>query len=168
MTMLSTLELRNFRCFEQHVLELQARTLLVGKNNAGKSTVEALRLVSLVTERMLNLPLKPPPPELELPAYIRGFRPSLESIAVHKEGVFYRYGSPPAVILASFGNGSSLEIHLGDNRMIFAIVRGSGGHVATTRPAIEAAAIPRVSILPRSCTSMRLTGRLLASRRDEA
>ena len=60
--MITSLTLENFRGFDKHVIHFKQKTLLVGKNNAGKSTcVEALRLVSLVTERLANLSWKRPP-----------------------------------------------------------------------------------------------------------
>ncbi|PYS69901.1 MAG: hypothetical protein DMF73_13950 [Acidobacteria bacterium] len=45
--MLTKLILRNFRGFENHELPLRETTVIVGRNNAGKSTVvEALRLAA--------------------------------------------------------------------------------------------------------------------------
>ena len=53
--MLARLRLRNFRGFDEHVVPLRKLTLIVGANNAGKSTiVEALRLVALVVNRFLR------------------------------------------------------------------------------------------------------------------
>jgi len=54
--MLLELRLKNFRSFEDHVVPLRPTTLVVGRNNAGKSSlVEALRLLSLVTTRFRAL-----------------------------------------------------------------------------------------------------------------
>jgi AAA15 family ATPase/GTPase len=47
--MLRTLRLRNYRCFRDHTVTFQPSTVVVGKNNAGKSTiVEALHLIAAV------------------------------------------------------------------------------------------------------------------------
>jgi AAA domain, putative AbiEii toxin, Type IV TA system len=147
--MLTRLELTNFRCFENHVVEFPLHALIVGKNNAGKSTcVEGLRLVSLVTERMRNLPIKPPPSGLDLPGRYKGFRPSLGSIFIHKECLFHRYGDPPAKVRAVFSNGSSLEVYVGDEMALHAVVFDAQGNLAITRGSIEEAQIHRVSILP--------------------
>src|SRR4051794_18078755 len=63
--MLVNLRLRNYRCFQDHELPFRALSILVGKNNAGKSSVaEALRLISLVTARHDRLPFKNPPASL--------------------------------------------------------------------------------------------------------
>ncbi len=57
--MLTELRLINFRCFKDHVIPLRRNTIIVGKNNAGKSTViDALRLVSChLTTRNETWPL---------------------------------------------------------------------------------------------------------------
>ncbi len=64
--MLRSIEFQNYRCFEEHSLPVNKETIIVGRNNAGKSTiVEGLRLISLITQRYKNLnykSVKPPPP----------------------------------------------------------------------------------------------------------
>jgi hypothetical protein len=50
---LTSLRLQNFRGFKDHRVPLRELTVLVGANDAGKSTlVEALRLVDLVEDRL--------------------------------------------------------------------------------------------------------------------
>ena len=50
--MIESLILQNFRCFHKHEIPFREKTIIVGKNNAGKSSIiEALRLVSIVSER---------------------------------------------------------------------------------------------------------------------
>jgi recombinational DNA repair ATPase RecF len=50
--MLRQLRMQNFRCFDDHTIIFEPNTVVVGKNNAGKSSViEALRLVSAVVNR---------------------------------------------------------------------------------------------------------------------
>jgi AAA15 family ATPase/GTPase len=50
--MLNEITLQNFKCFNNNVIPFRPITIVVGRNNAGKSTIiEALRLVSLVANR---------------------------------------------------------------------------------------------------------------------
>jgi predicted ATP-dependent endonuclease of OLD family len=66
--MLTQLRLKNFRCFDDHTIPLRPTTIIVGRNNAGKSTiVEALRLVSLVENRYGALNFTSPPDWLDIP-----------------------------------------------------------------------------------------------------
>ncbi len=147
--MITSLRLRNFRCFDDHTVELNGKTLLVGRNNAGKSTcVEALRIVSVVTERIGNLVWKDPPPDADIPTRSKGVRPSLESIAIHRDCLFHRYGVPPALISTAFANGSRLDVHVGSEFVVHAVAYAPNGRPVRTREAALAAGIPRVSILP--------------------
>ncbi len=147
--MLTRLELSNFRCFSNHKVELQKKTLLVGKNNAGKSTcVEALRLISVVTERLSGLRLQSPPRWTGLPFRAKGVSPSLEGIEIHRSSLFYNYGDPPAVVSATFENEARLEVHIGPELELHAVIYDSDGDYANSRQSINAAQVPRVSILP--------------------
>src|SRR4051794_10174294 len=76
---LQTVTLRNFRRFRDHEVAFSERTLLVGANNAGKSTViQALSLVSLVANRVRGLNFTATPEWLaETPAAAWGVSPSL-------------------------------------------------------------------------------------------
>lgn len=147
--MLKTLTLKNFRCFENHVIDFADKTLLVGKNNAGKSTcVEALRLVSIVTMKLGKANLINPHHSFDLPAGLCGVAPKVDFIDVHKECVFNRYGSAPALISALFKNGARLDVFVVEGYRVFGVVYCKDGKMAKTRSAVESASIPIVAILP--------------------
>lgn len=147
--MLKTVTLKNFRCFRDHTIELENKTLIVGKNNAGKSTcIEGLRLVSLVTERLGSLHLHPPPSWADLPRRAAGVSPSLESIEIHGSSLFHNYGEPPAIVSAKFDHGSRVDVHVGPELALHAVIYDQEGEPANKRSLITAAQIPRVSILP--------------------
>ncbi|PTY02373.1 ATP-dependent endonuclease [Verrucomicrobia bacterium LW23] len=147
--MLTRLNLHNFRCFSDHTIEFSGQSLLVGKNNAGKSTcVEGLRLVSLVTERMYTLGFKSAPESLDMPLHSKGLRPSIDSIFIHSECLFYGYGNAPAKVTATFTSGSKIEILVGEKMEIFAQIFLANGKRVTSRDALKSANIPKVSILP--------------------
>jgi hypothetical protein len=149
MPTLTNLKLQNFRCFSDHKVELQQKTLLVGRNNAGKSTcVEALRLVSLVTERLDSLHIHAPPSWTDLPIKAKGVAPSLESIEIHANSLFNNYADPPAVVSAQFDHGSRVDVHIGPDLELHAVIYNQEGEPAFTRSRIKDALIPRVSILP--------------------
>jgi hypothetical protein len=93
-------------------------TILVGKNNAGKSTVaEALRLISLVTRRHDRLPFKRPPDEFQLPIRSVGIAPALAAIEIEYKTLFHRYGEPPAEVVAKFANGTSIHVYVSTERI---------------------------------------------------
>ena len=95
--MLVELGLENFKCFSRHVVPLRPLTIIVGRNNAGKSTIiEALRLVSLVANRLERLPVHEVPRWLDIASVNVGVTPSLENQDFNFESVFRRLGNPPA------------------------------------------------------------------------
>jgi hypothetical protein len=147
--MISSLTLKNFRCFENHTIEFPLKSLLVGKNNAGKSTcVEGLRLVSIVTERLANLTWRYPPPQGGIPVSSKGASPSIDSISIHKDCLFFRYGKGPGLVSAQFGNGSRLDVYVTEDLYVHAVVYDQRGRAANSRVGALSAGIPRVSILP--------------------
>jgi hypothetical protein len=120
--MLTKIRLTNFRGFADHELPLQPLTLIVGRNNAGKSTIiEALRFISLATARYRTLNYTDPPDELGLSETHRGISPSLRDFGVERRNLFHRYGAPPATITAEFANAGSIVVYLLGDDDIFII-----------------------------------------------
>ena len=106
--MLRQLHLSNFKCFNSHPVPFDQTTVLVGKNNAGKSTiVEALHLVAAVVNRKAAS-FVPPPRWAELPRFQMGIAPSVAHLDLDLSKVFHRYGEPPAVITAGWRRASQL------------------------------------------------------------
>lgn len=89
--MLKCLDIENFRCFERHHVPLQPFTMIVGVNNAGKSTIaEALRLISVVVSRYEDLSFGSAPSWTGLGPQIRGVRPSSSNLGINFETIFHK------------------------------------------------------------------------------
>ena len=147
--MLSTLRLANFRCFSEHEIELQELSVIVGSNNAGKTTIaEALRLVSLVTSRYSTLNYHDPPAWLEIPKRLRGCRPSIEGLQIRSETLFHRYGNPPAQITAKFPSVATVEIYIGPEAQLHSVITTESGEVIRTKSKALKLNLPLVNILP--------------------
>ena len=147
--MLIQLRIRNFRGFRNHVLPLRRATLVVGRNNAGKSTVvEALRLVSIVTTRFRSLGYREAPDWGEIPKREYGVRPSLKGIDLNFETLFHRYGDPPAVVEATFDNNTSIVVYVGGEDRVHAVVFDDRGRPVRTKAAALRLDLPEVEILP--------------------
>lgn len=147
--MLKELRLQNFRCFSDHTVPLRARSIVVGRNNAGKSTVvDALRLLSLVTSRYQALPFRPPPKRGSLPKREVGVSPSLEGLDFNLENLFHRYGEPPAVITARFDNDVIVKIYVEPNAAIHAVIYDTQANIIDTRARALALHLNPVAIMP--------------------
>ena len=159
--MLRELKIRNFRGFADHQLPLKNLTVIVGKNNAGKTTlVEALRLLSVVVSRYKNLPYRQPPDWTNLPLRDYGVSPSLRNLEINFRSIFHRYQEPPAHIVGIFENESSVSIYLNDNEEIYAVIRNSSGDVIKGKNQAEEAGLPPVSIMPQ-VTPVQLSEKIL-------
>lgn len=125
---LVSLRLVNYRGFGDHTIPFRPSTVLVGRNNAGKSTiVEALRFVSLVTARYRTLPYVVAPRWSTFGRGHRGIAPSLSGLEFAWEGLFHQYDEPPAEVTASFSDGKRIAIQLGPRESIHAVLFGPGG-----------------------------------------
>ena len=161
--MLQELRLRNFRGFSNHRLPLKDLTVIVGKNNAGKTTlVEALRLLSIIVSRYKNLTYRQPPGWTDLPQREYGVSPSLRNLEINFQGVFHRYDPPPAHIEGIFNNGSSVSIYINENKEIHAVIKNPKGNIIKNKHQAQKANLPLVSIMPQ-VTPVQLTERILTS-----
>lgn len=139
--MITELHLTNFRGFEDHVVPLKPLTIIVGRNNAGKSTIaEALRLVSLVVSRFKG-DLADIPSRWEFPRNRRGPHP-FKNLEINLQSVFHGYGEPPAFVRAKFSTGEIVEVTISRDEIIARRTR-SKSHRGTTSSGLS-----RVSILP--------------------
>lgn len=147
--MLIRLVIQNYRCYENHEIELKEETIAIGKNNAGKSTlIEALRLISIITQRYQRLNFYPAPRWTNLHRSYLGVSPSIKNIKYLFEGDFYRYGEPPAKITAYFSNNLKIELYVGENGQLFAVLYDAFGKQIKNKPKAISANFPVINILP--------------------
>lgn len=147
--MLKDLRLQNFRCFSDHTVPLRERSIVIGRNNAGKSTlVDALRLVAIVASRYQALHFRSPPKWGDLPKREVGLAPSLDGMDFNVENLFHRYGDPPAIITATFTSGVRIRIYVGPEAALHAVIYDAAGRIVTTRGAALGLSLNAVAIMP--------------------
>jgi len=147
--MLDRLRLINFRCFRDSSLPFRPTTVIVGANNAGKSTiVEALRLLAIIVNRALHLSFNHVPRWLDQPKSFRGVTPSLDNEDFTFENLFHRYGEPPAEISAHFSTGTQVRVFIGGPDRIHGIFVDNTGTVASSSWGVKQLTLGRIAILP--------------------
>jgi predicted ATPase len=147
--MITELTLQNFRCFNEHTIPFKQMSVVIGRNNAGKSTVvEALRLISIVASRYQYLGYRNAPDWADIPRREIGVSPSLKGMHFDFATVFHRYGDPPSIISASFNNDSSIKIYLGGEDKIHAVIFNEEGNIIKTRNEANKLKIPSIEIMP--------------------
>jgi energy-coupling factor transporter ATP-binding protein EcfA2 len=147
--MLTKLTLQNFRGFEHHELPLREMTIVVGRNNAGKSTVvEALRLISIIVSRYRRLTFYPGPDWCGAGRVNYGVRPSLRNTEINFDGLFYHYGDPPGIVTAQFASGESVTVYIADEERIHAVIRDRKRRIIKNREDVRNTQLPSVGIMP--------------------
>jgi hypothetical protein len=147
--MINEIKLTNYRRFEDHRVPFKPMTVVVGKNNAGKSTlVEAIRLSSLVANRATTLRYMPPPEWLEDAAGPQGVVPSLRDLNANLRNVFHAFNDPPALVQIRFATGASIDTYIGRNEHVFAVVRDSRGRFVHSKSLALRAGIPYIAVQP--------------------
>lgn len=154
--LLEEITFNNYRCFGEHRLPLKNQTIIVGRNNAGKSTIiEGFRLVSTFCERYPNLNFQQVPDWLSLPLVERGMRADLAGLSLSWENLFHRYSDPPASVLALFSNGTTLKVHLGSEGNVHAVVKDADGRTVRNKRDARDAPLSRVRVLPQVAPLVR-------------
>lgn len=147
--MLEKIVLQNYRCYDHHTIELKDLSIIVGKNNAGKSTlVEALRFVSIAVSKFRGSIYQPAPRWLDLPARIKGIRPSIKGFGFNIQNLFHNYGNPPCQITAHFTDNVVVTIYIGAEAEVFCYLTDSDGVCVITKGAAAKVNISQVNILP--------------------
>lgn len=129
-------------------MDLKQLTIMVGRNNAGKSTlIEAMRILSVITSRYQNINYTKPPVWVK-EEIDNGITPSLANLNISSKNIFHLYGDPPSIIEAVFDNGTKVKAFIGEEATIFAVIYDSDGHPIRSKKQALQIFIPKISVLP--------------------
>lgn len=146
--MIQKLTIRNFRCYIESSITFNGTSILVGRNNAGKSTlIEALKIISSVTRKYRTLRFTSPPEWLN-DVRCFGVSPNVENMNISDRGIFNMYGNPPAIIEAFFSNGTSIKAYVGEGLSIFAVLSDEDGCPIKNSKEAKTVDIPIIEVLP--------------------
>ena len=87
--MIKQLNITNFRCYEKSTIKFNGTSILVGRNNAGKSTmIEVLKIISSVTRKYKTMRFVSPP-EWVGGEPNNGVSPNVENMNISDRGIFH-------------------------------------------------------------------------------
>ena len=148
---LKQIHLQNFKCFSDHTIHFDDTTIMIGQNNAGKTTVvEALRIIGLATARFRSATAfytRPDWLEPLLPLATKGLKISAKVIDTDLEQVFYQYNEPPAIIEAQFTDDIDISVYINSETELFAVFSQKGNPLYS-RKRLNEAGVPDVRVLP--------------------
>lgn len=147
--MLVKLQINNFKCFQNHEVNFNELSIIVGKNNAGKSTlIEALRIVSLAASKFKTSLYNSPPNWLELPLSSKGIKPSTRFLDLNKSNIFHNYSDGPAKITAYYLNKVKITVYIGTGTELFCILTDTDGNAISTKGQASKIDFTNINILP--------------------
>ena len=147
---ISSVQLRNFRGFREHNVSLEPSNVLVGQNNAGKSTfIEALRLLAVAIRKIQIGPYQPLPEWLDGEALGFGVRCSFEAVDFDFQNIHHNYSSEkPARLQAVFSNRARVTLWLnGENENFAQLSNPHFGTVTTRTDALKIELCP-IQVMP--------------------
>lgn len=146
--MLKKIKLSNFKCYKQSTLYLKDITVIVGNNNAGKSTlIEALRLVALVVRKYKNIIYSEMPNEFDLPKKQKGFKITSADTIVDLRSVIHNLEGDYATIEVEFDTKEIIKIYL-NSTYAYASVFDATGNVISNKGTARKLSIAPVRIMP--------------------
>ena len=137
--MMRRLVLKNYRCFENSELEFRDISVIVGNNNAGKSTIiEALRIVADISQKFKHSNYVYTPSELDLPAETRGINVNISHLKIDLRTVVHQYKEDVfAQIWAFFDNKICIKVYL-SSELVFAVIEVNGTTIRKKSDALKA------------------------------
>lgn len=146
--MLEKIELEKYRCFEKTKMSVRELTVIVGKNNSGKSSfIEALRMIAMATRKCAYTKYIYLPESLNLPLQTKGFRLPVEQLRIDLRGVVYYYQAETAKITATFKGNIKIVVYINED-VAFATLLDHEGNFITSKAQARAIQIGMISILP--------------------
>lgn len=146
--MLKKIKLENYRCFESSIMSIRDLTVIVGKNNSGKSTIiEALRMISMASKKCTKTNYINAPKSLGLPLNVKGFRLPVEKLKIDLRSVVHYYKSDNAKITAYFSSKDYIVVYM-NSEVAFATIVDNSGNLISSKIKAEALNLKPISILP--------------------
>ena len=123
--MLKKVHFKNYRCFENSEILFRRTAIVVGQNNAGKSTiVEALRILSAVAQKFKHANYVSPPKSLGLPIVTKGIKVNIDYLKIDLRSVVNQYKEDDGIfaeIVGYFDEKINIHIYL-SSEFVFATI----------------------------------------------
>lgn len=146
--MIKYIELENYRCFLKTKLLIKDLTIIVGSNNAGKSTlIEALRIVSNIVKRYQYANFYEVPKALQYLNCKKGIKIECNKLKIDLNTIVNFYRDEIATIKAVYENGNKIIIKL-STIGAYAYIQSKEGNVAQKRSDTYDIELEKIAILP--------------------
>lgn len=136
--MLKSVHFENYRCYEKMDLKLKDISIIVGKNNSGKSTiVEGLRLISAAGKKAKKVKnFTSPPSNLDISKANKGVRIDVNKLKIDLRGISYYYGQGLAKVSAKYEDGSKIVVYLNTEVAFSCVYDAQGNNIKSSNKAL--------------------------------
>lgn len=146
--MIKTLEFENYRCYESSKITYKDLVVIVGQNNAGKTTmIEALRMVAFAVKKAQTVQFSSSPAEFGLGVMTKGVLIDTHMLKIDLRGVVYLYEDRIAKVTVTFENKSKIVI-MTNPKIAMAFVYDKEGRLITTKGQAKKVLSTNIAILP--------------------
>lgn len=146
-----SVRLENFRGFRDHTVTLLPTTVLVGQNNAGKSTlIDALRILAIAIRRAGMARYEGAPDWLTSVTSGQGYRLLFDTIDFDFTNLQYNHDrADPALLTLAYDNGVSAKVWLRESKSeSFAQMFDAYGSRVTSHSAVSHLDVPSIYVMP--------------------
>ncbi len=124
MNYLKSINIKNYKCFKNISFSLKDINILIGENNAGKSTViEAIKLIAFGIDRANLGRFSECPEFMEEPLIYRCIVLNIDNLLIDIISAGYKYSKEPSTIIAYFDNNIKTKITIFENKVYFQIFK---------------------------------------------
>ena len=147
--MLKNIVFENYRCFENNSVLFKNLSVLVGKNNAGKSTItEALRMIAYAARKSTKTTYRAIPTSMGIGIGKKGIRIDVDSLKIDLRSAIYLYEDKIAHVVALFDNEARIELYVSTEEA-YAILYAPNGKMINLKTKAEAYCFNhQIAILP--------------------
>ena len=146
--MIKKIHIENYKCYKKSSLSFKDVTVIVGSNNAGKSTlIEALRLVSYAASKYLSVNYSELPTYFGLPKVVKGFKINASNLMIDLRSSLYQLEGTYAKIDVEFESKEHIVIYL-DTEMAYACIQDKDKNYISSKSQAKHLNLSAVKIMP--------------------
>lgn len=147
--MIKQVKIENYKCYKKTVFSLKELVVVVGSNNAGKSTlIEALRLVAYAAGKYCSANYSDLPMGFGLPRFQKGFKINTDYLMIDLKCAIHQLDKDSiATIDVEFESKEHILVYI-SSEIAYACVKDSKGIIISSRTKAKALTISPVKILP--------------------
>lgn len=146
--MLKSILLENYKCYKKSKLLFKDISIIVGSNNAGKSTlIEALRLIAFAAGKCKSVVYIEMPSEFNLPKAQKGFRINTSNLDVDLKCVLHQLEGTYAKLDATFDSNDHIIVYANQDGAYACLIDANRNYITTKGKAAKSK-ITSVMIMP--------------------